>query len=456
MGAVGLNFGSATSGQGFDVTTTVASIVTNLQSVETPWKSQLTQLQAQDTAFTAMGADLSQLSTSLQSLTDFQGVLAAKQGSSSNTNVLTLTGASPTATAGSHTLTVSQLAQTSSNYSNAITNASDTLSGSLTIQIGSGTAQTVTVGSSSNTLQSYAAAINAANVGVVANVITDTTGSRLSLTSATSGAAGQITLTNNLTDATTATALSFSVGQNGQDANLTVDGVAITSASNTVSNAIPGVTFQLLSTAPGSPVQVQITNDNSAVETAFSSFVGAYNKVVGDIAAQEANNASGVAQPLYGNPAIAQLQVALASALNGGAPSGSISSVTQMGVTANSDGTLTLNTSALDSALNAHYGDVVGFMQNAGSFGQNFTTALNNMGSQAPNGEMYLALQQNSQTEAGLKTNISNEEVLINQQKTSLTAELNLANQELQAIPQQLNEMNQIYSAITGYVAPIN
>ena len=47
MGAVGLNFGSATSGQGFDVTSTVNQIVTNLQIVETPWKTQLTALTEQ-------------------------------------------------------------------------------------------------------------------------------------------------------------------------------------------------------------------------------------------------------------------------------------------------------------------------------------------------------------------------------------------------------------------------
>lgn len=69
---------------------------------------------------------------------------------------------------------------------------------------------------------------------------------------------------------------------------------------------------------------------------------------------------------------------------------------------------------------------------------------------------MYLALQQNTQIEAGLNTNITNQESLITQQKTTLTAELNLANEQLQAIPQQLNEMDQIYSAISGYVAPRN
>ena len=61
MGAVGLNFGSATSGQGFDVTSTVNQIVTNLQAVETPWKTQLTALTSKDTALTSLGTQLSTL-----------------------------------------------------------------------------------------------------------------------------------------------------------------------------------------------------------------------------------------------------------------------------------------------------------------------------------------------------------------------------------------------------------
>lgn len=451
MGTVGLNFGSATSGQGFDVTTTVNEIVTNMQAVETPWKSQLTQLQAEDTAFTSIGTDLSTLSTALQALTDFQGVTAAKQGSSSDTNVLSLTSASTTAVAGSHSITVSQLAQTSSEYSNSLANATDTLSGSITVQVGSGTAQTITVGSTSNTLASYAAAINAAAIGVTASVITDSSGSRLSIVSGTSGAAGQLTLTSSLTDATTGSAMSFQVGQTGQDANLSVDGVSITSSSNTVTNAIPGVTFQLLSTAPSTQVQVEITNDNTAVESAFSNLVTAYNTVVKDINTQEGKNSSGNPQPLYGNPTLAQLQELITGALTGGGASGSISSITQLGINMNNDGTLTLNTDTLGTVLNSNYSDVVGYLQNTGSWGQNFSNVLNNLSNQAPYGLVYLALQQNGQQETNLNNDVSNEDALISQQKTTLTTELNKANQELQAIPGQLSEISQIYSAITGY-----
>src|SRR4029078_3803132 len=104
MGAVGLNFGSATSGQGFDVTSTVNQIVTNLQAVESPWKSQLTSLHSKDTALSSLGSQISALSTDLQNLTDFSGTLAYKVGSSSNKSILTLSSDSAIAVAGKHTI----------------------------------------------------------------------------------------------------------------------------------------------------------------------------------------------------------------------------------------------------------------------------------------------------------------------------------------------------------------
>lgn len=572
MGAVGINFGSATSGTGFDVSTTVASIVANLKQVENPWNTQLTALKADDTALTTIGTNLSSLSTSLQALTDFQGVMAEKQGSSSDTNVLTLTSASATASAGNHTVVVSQLAQTASDYSDPIA-ATDTIGGALTIQVGSGTATTIpAVSGTSDTLATYAAAINYAGIGVTASVISDTTGSRLSLVSNTSGAAGALTVTQGGTTTTTTTpttaassiaptatvaasntftlpsstselsgtfsyaigsgtaatvnlgatplsltaaaaslnadsgfsaaglvanvsgsslvvtgatdptgaatintsastlttttpgatysglsdvttpssTLNINTGLTAQNALLTVDGISVNSGSNTVSTAIPGVTFQILS-ASTTPVQVAIVNDNANVETAFQTFVSAYNSVLGDLTTQEGNTATGSAEPLYGNPIVAQIQSALSMALTSGTASGSISNLSQLGISVTNTGTLSLNTSALDATLNSNYSDVVGFMQNSGSFGQTLNTSLDYLGNTSPQGAVTLALGSDSAQETSLNNSITAQNALIATDQSNLTTELNTANQTLQAIPQQLTQMNELYSAISGY-----
>jgi flagellar hook-associated protein 2 len=461
MGAVGINFGSATSGAGFDVATTVDSIVANLQQVETPWKNQLTALKADDAALTSIGSDLASLSSSLNALTDFQGVMAGKAGSSSDPNVLALTSANPTASAGSHTIVVSQLAQTASEYSDAISPA-DRISGALTIQVGTGPATTISVvGGSSDTLATFAGAINYADVGVTASIISDASGTRLSLVSKTSGAAGALTVTQGgtvggatysaLADVTVpASSLAINVGLSAQNAKLTVDGIAIDSASNTVSTAIPGVTFQILSKSTA-PVQVQITNDNTDVETAVSNFVAAYNTVLGDLKTQEGKDASGNPEPLYGDPIISQLQSALSLALTSGSANGTVKSLYQLGISVNNSGTLTLDTSALESALNSNYAGMVGFLQDSKSFGQMLANALDQLGNSSPTGAISLALAANSAQETTYNNDIAAEDALIATQKAALTLELNSANQILQAIPDQLNEVNILYSAMTGY-----
>lgn len=448
---MGISFGNPTSGNGFDVSSTVSQIVANLQAVETPWKTKLSSLESQDTVLSTLGTDLSTLATDLQNLTDFQSVLAGKEGSSSNTDVLSLTSAGTTASAGTHTILVNQLAQTSSAASDVIANASDTLSGSVTIQIGSGTAQTISVDSSTPTLAGLSAAINAAGIGVTASVVTDLNGSRLSLVSGTSGAAGQLTVSSSLADTSNSNAsVGLSTVVDGQNAELTVDGVSITSDSNTITTAISGVTFQLLSKSD-TAVQVVITNDTASVESAISTFVSDYNTLMKAVNAQEGDDASGNAEPLYGSTVLAQIQEQLLSAITGQTGSGTVTSLYQLGITPNTDGTLSLNTDMLDSVLNSNYTDVVSFFQDSGSFGANLTDTLNNLGSDHTYGAIYLALQENSSQESDLNDSISNEDALIATKQSLLTTELNNANTILQEIPSQIQYVDEIYSAITGY-----
>jgi flagellar hook-associated protein 2 len=431
MGTVGISFGSPTSGAGFDVSSTVSQIVGNLQNVETPWKTQLTALESQDTAISSLGTLFSNLSNDMSSLTDLEGILSEKTGSSSDTNVLSLTAANSTAIAGTHTVEVTNLAQTSSGYLAPITNLNDTLAGSITLQVGSGTATTITLGAADNNLNELAAAINSSSAGINASVLTDASGSRLSLVSGTSGTVGNIVVTSNeivdtsnttaitpsytssstssgvltpianaasdalsgsisltvgtgtanvinmpaspnntlaglegainaatigvtasiVTNADGSSSLSLSSGTNGAlavtssildttnslaytspvagiNANLTVDGVNLTSTSNTVANLIPGVTFQLLApSTAGEQVQVVIGNDNTDVESTVNQFVTDYNSLVSAMNAQDGNTSSGTPEPLFGSPTLSLLQQQLLSGLNASNPNGSLDAV---------------------------------------------------------------------------------------------------------------------------------
>jgi flagellar hook-associated protein 2 len=477
MGSVGLNFGSATSGKGFDVTSTVNQIVTNLQTVETPWKTRLTDLQARDTALTSLGTQLSTLTNDLLALTDFQGIMAAKTGSSSDSSVLQLSFASATAGAGTHTIEVQSLARTSSAASDAI-RESDVLTGGITFNVGNGDWKTVNVGDSSTqaTLAGLSAAINAADLGVQASVLTNANGAqRLTIVSRTPGTAGQITIADSANHPESPTTLADStmpdvnVGlglmtvQNGVDAVMNVDGVEITSASNTVSNAIPGVTFQLLSTgaiissagtARPESVQVIIANDSASIESAINKFVNDYNAIIKSVNAQEGKDASGNAEALYGTSVLAKLQQGLQSALSASFGSGAVNSLVFLGITAaaSADGTISLDLDTLSTTLDNHFDQVVSLFQDIDKFGSTFRRTLDSLGtSSTRGGAIALALKEDQRQADTLNDNIDRQEALIATQKEHLTAELNYANQILQSIPQLIQQVDEMYSAITGY-----
>jgi flagellar hook-associated protein 2 len=128
-----------------------------------------------------------------------------------------------------------------------------------------------------------------------------------------------------------------------------------------------------------------------------------------------------------------------------------INSLTSLGIGVNNDGSLTLDATSLDSVLNSDYSGVVGFFQNANSWGQTFSTILTNSGTSAATGILALASSSNSNIESTLNADISKENSLISVQQASLTAELNSANEIMQQLPSQLNGVNELYSAITGY-----
>jgi len=133
--------------------------------------------------------------------------------------------------------------------------------------------------------------------------------------------------------------------------------------------------------------------------------------------------------------------------------SSDLSTLSNLGITVSDkdDGSLVFDATTLDSTLNSDYSSVVGFFQNANSWGQNFSTMLNNAGTTSSTGSLALSKKSNSSTESTLNADISKEENLISAQQKSLTAELNSANEIMQELPSQLEGVNELYSAITGY-----
>jgi flagellar hook-associated protein 2 len=129
----------------------------------------------------------------------------------------------------------------------------------------------------------------------------------------------------------------------------------------------------------------------------------------------------------------------------------SLTSPTQVGLSLNSNGTLSLNTDQLTASLTSSFAGVQALFQNANSFGLNLEQAVNNAGISSTKSMLTQAQAANSSAEASLKSTISTMDARIATQQTNLTNQLNAANQTLQEIPMQLNMVNEIYSAVTGY-----
>jgi len=230
MGTSGIDWSTlasnsnSTSTAGFDVSTIVNEVLQSKRQTETQWQSQETTFDNQATALQQLSTQLQSLLTSVNALNDPTGSFNAMTTTVSDSSALSATAGSG-AVAGSHSISVTSLATTSSFYSDELATSSTTFgTGTISLQVGSGTATAITVDSTNNTLTGLSAAINSMNLGVTANVITDAGGARLTLVSNSSGAAGNITISIN------STGLNFNLGSQGASlGGSVIDGVKASS-----------------------------------------------------------------------------------------------------------------------------------------------------------------------------------------------------------------------------------
>jgi flagellar hook-associated protein 2 len=302
---------------------------------------------------------------------------------SSDTSTLTAT-AFTNADAANYQVEVTQLAKSQGLTSGAYASASTVVgTGTLNIRFGTTTydvggnptffspnaqksAFTVTIDANHQTLGGIRDAINAANGGVTASIINDGTGNRLVLNSTDSGAANSLEITASAGLAP----LSYTVAshtmtetQRAQDALLKINGLNVTSASNTVSTAIKGVTLNLQQAQPGKLVNLSVGHNNADIVTAVQAFVDKYNEFATSVQSVSSYDAkTNTAGVLLGETtarsALAGVRSLLSSAVAG--LSGSARSLPDIGVKTKADGTLSLDTNKLSAALAADHKGVVG------------------------------------------------------------------------------------------------
>jgi flagellar hook-associated protein 2 len=432
------------SSPGIDVNEAVSAAITAAEAPEKNWETQESSLQSQSSALSQLQSYAENLDSDMQSFNSLIGPLSAANVTSSNSSVVTGTAASGAA-AGQDVIVVNNLATTDTWSSSTLASSSAALPAgeSFTITTGTGS-DTITVGSNGvNTLSDLSSAINSAGLGVTANIITDASGSRLSIVSNTSGSAANFTVTSsdpagfNLTE----------VGGGGNNASLTVNGILISSASNTVTGAVPGLTLNLLSASPAAQVTLEVTPDTSQASSAINQFVSDYNTLLSAVNSQFTYTAGSGQGVLADDPTVRNLQSVLLSALDyntSTSGSTSISNLTSLGITVQKDGTLSVNNTQLQSALQNNFSGVQSFFQGSAlnGFANSFDQQLTNFTSPA-DGAFTVDLSSNSTEYTGLQTDLTNFQTnVIDPLQTQLQSEYSQAEIALQQLPAEIRNVD--------------
>jgi flagellar hook-associated protein 2 len=432
-----LNNGSA----GINVTSTVDEILSADAEPMDALETDQTTLTNQSSAITQLESEASAVANDLSTLQDPAGVLSSVAASSSDSSVLTAAAVDGTAT-GTHSVTVASLATAGSYYSDEVASGTTQLaSGSFTITEG-GTTTTLTTGNgdgTGDTLTELASTINNDQLGVTASVVNDSNGARLSIVSQSTGSASDVSVAN-----TGTSGLGFTRSGTGADASLKIDGVPITSASNTITGAITGLTINLQGVTTGTPVTLTLAPDSTDITSTLISFVSDYNKLITDVNDQFAYNAStGTDGTLSSDSATRSLQSDLLDATNFSSTTpGALSNLNDLGISTNNDGTLTLDSTTLSNVLGSNFSGVISFLQGdslSKGFAASLTNTLNNY-SDPGSGAFTVELSSLNNEYLDLGNQIANDQNYLTQEQTTLTTEYNNANIALQELPSKIQQ----------------
>lgn len=397
----------AISSPGIGSNLDVNGIVSKLMSVEQQPLIRLTQknasYQAKISAVGTLKGSLSSLNSAAAALIPSSTQTAAEKFTSykatiADTSVATVSTTSK-AVAGTYSIEISQLAQAH----RISTGADPTISnGTLTIELGSYTpdgapttftrktgtsAIDITIDTTNNTIEGVRDAINAAKAGVSATVINGTAGKQLLIESNTTGleSAIRISGTTGLDyDPTDVTVDTFSEKIPAKNAALKINSVDITSTSNTVSDAIEGITLTLkkgpTTESPANPVTtLTIARDDSSLKTQLEALVKAYNdanKTMKDLGGYDATTKK--AGLLNGDSTIRLAQTQLRAVINGNLSglSGNYQKLSDIGISLGKDGSMSLDSSKLSTALAADFSGVADLVAAGGTAFKTATDGL--------------------------------------------------------------------------------
>ena len=398
-----MGISSAGIGSGLDVSSIVTSLMAIEQKPLTAVTTQKTDFQSQISAYGTLKSALSTFQTAVSALSS-ASKFNAQTVTSSNSSVFTAT-ANGTASLGDNAIKVSQLAKSQKLTFAGTANVADTVgTGTLTISFGTynpstavapltpnsftpNTAKTdvsITIDSSNNTLSGVRDAINASNSSVSATIVNDGTINHLVITSKDTGEVNTLKITTTDSDgndtdnaglsqlaydptATAGSGKNMSQMQAAKNALLNIDGIDVVKASNTITDAIGGVTLNLLATSTDN-VNLSVASNKDAIKTSVTAFVDAYNKLDTSLRSLTKYDPAGKSSgALLGDATtrsvITQIKSVMTNAVSTG---GAFTSLSQIGVSLQATGQLALDSTKLDTAVASNFQDIAGLFTTSG------------------------------------------------------------------------------------------
>ena len=400
---------------------------------------------AQKTALSGFISPVNALAGSVTAL----GTLAANQALSASSSDSSLVTAQATGATNPATYTISNISSVAtaasessvSGYSDSTTSQ---VSSTGTLQLVAGSNNyTINLTPDTNNLQGLQTAINSLGAGVTASILTTGTGANPNYLSIAANSTGATTL-QLFDDPTGANTNLLTSNNQGSDADFYLNGLPVTSPTNTVNNVIPGLTFTVNGTTSGNEkVTLSLASDSSQLANGLQTFVNAYNALQQQIQAQVGSSGG----PLNGDFLIRQIQQDVRS-LTTYSGTGNIKSLSDLGITLDATGAMSLDSSVVSSFSSSRLSDAFQFLGSTTTGFGALAGALNELTDPVSG---LITLQQQSYTTADqrLQDQIGTLSSQINTMQSNLLQQLESAD----AIVAELESQQQI---ITASVQSVN
>jgi flagellar hook-associated protein 2 len=407
-------------------------------------QNQVNSISQQETDLSSLGTAVSAVGSALKTLGSV-GSTGALSASSSDTSVVTATSTGATKTATAYSITdVTSLASAASesslnHYSDATATAVST-TGTMQLTVGTQT-YSLSLANGQNNLNGLKDAINASGAPVTASILTTGNGSYLSISANNTGAT-----TLKLADDPSGANSDFLTSTNqGSNTNFQLNGIAVSEASTTINDVIPGITLKFAgTTSAGETVAVSTDTNRDQISSALQTLVSAYNTLATDEGSYFGTNAGS----LSGNSIIYQIRQAMSSIVQYQGGSGGMTNLANLGIEMNISGQMSFNTDTFNGLSDSQVSSSLSLLGSS-------TTGLGGLQ------KSFAAITDSTtgsiaEQEAQWKTAVTRMQTQISDKITQIEAMEQTLNQQLAAADSLVAELASQQNTLTASIKSLN